>query len=305
MGVSVKHIRHQWPVISALGKSAAEAARQWLGYPAPPPPLPGPLLRATVPARNADLVRSYIRHVGGEPRAYRGVLPPHFFPQWGFPLVTQTLSGIEYPLLKALNGGCRMTVNGPLPADEPLQLTAQLLDIDDNGRRALIHQRLTTGPARAPDTLVVDFYPVVPLRGDRSSGGKKPKRDKARVPDDVREIATFALPKNAGLDFALLTGDFNPIHWIAPAAKAMGFKHTILHGFATMARAIEGLTQTVWAGDPRRLASIDVRFTRPLVLPKTVRLFVDGTGGIVVGDAPGGPAYLVGSVTATPAEKTS
>ena len=68
----------------------------------------------------------------------------------------------------------------------------------------------------------------------------------------------------------------------------------INHGFSTMARAIEGLNRSVFSGDVSKLESIDVQFTKPLVLPAEVGLYVDDDR-VFVGDAPGGPAYLVGT----------
>jgi acyl dehydratase len=93
----------------------------------------------------------------------------------------------------------------------------------------------------------------------------------------------------------MLTGDFNPVHWIRPYARAFGFRSTILHGFSTMARAWEGFVHGVLAGDGSRIRVFDVKFTRPLVLPAHVGLYRDGDA-IYVGDAPGAPAYLVGAV---------
>jgi hypothetical protein len=61
-----------------------------------------------------------------------------------------------------------------------------------------------------------------------------------------------------------------------------------------MARAIEGLNRSLFSGDVRRLEAIDVKFTKPLVLPAKVGLYVDDEN-VFVGDAPGGPAYLVGT----------
>jgi len=114
------------------------------------------------------------------------------------------------------------------------------------------------------------------------------------VPVDAREIAFFKLKPDAGLDFAKLTGDFNPVHWVPRWAKAFGFRNVILHGFGTMARAIEALNRGLLAGDVDALQEIDVRFTRPLVLPARVGVYVR-ENKIWVGDAPGGPAYLEGS----------
>ncbi|MBW2463867.1 MAG: hypothetical protein JRH11_19610, partial [Deltaproteobacteria bacterium] len=114
----------------------------------------------------------------------------------------------------------------------------------------------------------------------------------------------YRLGTKAGLDFAKLTGDFNPIHWIPGAARATGFRNVILHGFGTMSRAWEGVIRNVYAGDPSRITEWDCRFTRPLVLPKKVGLYLHDSPnadspndehGVYVGDAAGGPAYLVGT----------
>lgn len=287
MVLPFKHLRHQLPVIASLGSTALAALRK----PAPgaaPPVLPSPEIVRTIAPRPAGLVRDYLRHVGGDPAAYRGVVPPHLFPQWGFPLAARTLAGVPYPLARVLNGGCRLEINAPLPADAALTVRAQLVDIDDDGRRAVLRQRVITGTAEAPEALVATLFAIVPL--EQAPGARGP-RQVVRVPDDARELARWRLGADAGLAFALLTGDVNPVHWIAPYARAAGFKRTILHGFATMARAIEGLVRARFAGDPSRLRVWDCKFTRPLLLPAQVGLYTRGQD-VWVADAPGGPAYL-------------
>jgi acyl dehydratase len=306
MALPTKHIIHQRAVIASLGGTALSALVQGLrknGKSAGPPKTPGPEIRQTLPPRPASLVRDYIRNVGGDPSAYKGVLPPHMFPQWGFPLAAKTLRGIPYPMQRVLNGGCRLEVNGPLPADERLQVSARLVDIDDNGRRAVLHQEVVTGTQSSPNAVVGHLYAIVPLGGgnEQKSNGEakaepKPKKNVQRVPDEASEIARWKLPSDAGLAFAMLTGDFNPVHWVRPYAKAFGFKNTILHGFATMARAMEGLNRSLLAGDTKQITTLDVKFTKPLVLPARVGLYVL-EDQVYVGAAPGGPAYLVGTFT--------
>ncbi|MCE9579112.1 MAG: hypothetical protein K8W52_38675 [Deltaproteobacteria bacterium] len=289
MAVSYLHLRHQLPVVASLGATALGALRPRHGA---PPPTPGPELTRTLAPRSPELVRAYLRTVGGDPGAYRGVLPPHLFPQWGFPLAARTLAGVPYPLHRVLNGGCRLEIHAPLPADEPLHVRAQLMAIDDDGRRAVLQQRVTTGTASAPDALVATLFAIVPLP-KAGAGGDAPRAPKqvVRVPDDAAELAYWRLGADAGLAFATVTGDINPVHWSRRYARASGFRGTILHGFATMARAIEGVIRTRLAGDAARLRVWDARFTRPLVLPAQVGLYAQD-GHAWVGDAPGGPAYL-------------
>ncbi len=293
MAVPARYVVHQTPIISSFVRTIAKAAQQKTSG-AARLEMPGPVLTATVPPRPRDLVRDYVRHVGGDPASYKTTVPPHLFPQWMFPLQTRVLEGIDYPLQKVLNAGCKLTVRGPIPADEPLNLTCQLERIDDDGRRAVLHTRAITGTASSPDAIICEMQALVPLGGGKGGGGAK---NRPRVPEGAKELQQWKLGRNAGLDFAKLTGDFNPVHWIPQYAKAFGFKSTILHGFSTMARAYEGIVRTRLAGKTTAMKELDVRFTRPLVLPARVALYLEGQD-VFVGDAPGGPAYLVGSYIA-------
>jgi hypothetical protein len=287
----MRHVLAQGPAVAALGRVALSGMRR---HHAPQlHPGPGPWLEARLPPRPPDLVRDYIRHVGGDPGWYRGRLPPHLFPQWSFALAARALLGLGYPLARAINGGCRIESRAALPTDEPLDVRARIESIDDDGHRAIITQRVVTGTVGVPDALVTDLRTFVPL-GDRK-GEKNGKRPKARptVPQDAHEIAFLRLREDAGLDFAKLTGDCNPIHWLKPYARAAGFRTVILHGFSTVARAIEALNRARFSGDPYRLKTIDVRLSRPLVLPASVGVYVRSEE-IWVGDAPRGGAYLEG-----------
>jgi acyl dehydratase len=116
------------------------------------------------------------------------------------------------------------------------------------------------------------------------------------VPEDAREIGRVHLAHDAGLSFAKLTGDINPIHWVPAYARASGFPDVILHGFGTLARTWEALNRGVFSGDVRALASLECRLTRPLVLPHDVSFYVRGRE-VFVADAPLGPAYLTGTFT--------
>ena len=291
MGASPRHILSQGPVVSALVRTAVSAMKQ---RPTTTPETPGRTYEAQVAARPNALVDDYIRHCGGSPSWYKHTVPAHLFPQWGFPLLARTLDDIPYDLTKVLNGGCRIEVHRPLPRNEPLVLRARLQDIDDNGSRAVIKQQLVTGTASAPDAVTSTLYAIVPLK--KKKGAKKAKKEPKRVPEAAREIARLRLAARSGWDFAVLTGDFNPIHWVGPYARAAGFKNTILHGFATLARAVESMNRSVWSGDPRWLKTVDVQFTKPLVLPAKPGVYLD-RDTLAVGDAPGAPSFLLGTLT--------
>lgn len=251
---------------------------------------PGPVIEQTLDPRHPRLVADYIRHVGGNPSQYKGVLPPHFFPQWGFPLMARTLEGLPYNLSRVLNGGCRFEVQHPLPIGQKLKLRAQLVEVDDNGYRAIFKQKLITGTDEHPEALISYVNAVLPLK--KSDG---PKKEKPSVPLLAKEIDTWRLGKKSGLDFALLTGDFNPVHWVAGYARMSGFPNTILHGFATMARTVENLNRSVLVGRPDRMTMFESRFVKPLVFPGEAKVYLDDNNEVYVGKAPGGPAVLTGN----------
>jgi len=308
MTLPTKHIRNQGPVIATLGSTALTVLRRRLTgkLPSGPGELPGPALHATLRPRPRELIRDYVRYCGGDPSSYAHTVPPHLWPQWGFPLGAKTLEQVPYPLLSILNGGCRLDVNGTLAADEPLEVSARLLSIDENERRAVLEYETVTGTAASPRAVVATSYAIVPLgRGKPKSD--QPKKPPERVPLDAEELARWTLGADAGLAFAMLTGDFNPVHWIPPYAKAFGFRNTILHGFASMAKVWEALVRSRFAGSPTAIRSFDVKFTKPLTLPAKVGLYlepgeaIDGRrrDQVWLGSAPGGPAYLTGTVTGT------
>ena len=91
MSVSMLHMRHQGANIAALGRVGMSA----LGaVPKARPMLPGPEQRATLKAPNDRLISDFVRWSGGDPKAWRGQVPPHLFPQWGLPFLARTLEGI-------------------------------------------------------------------------------------------------------------------------------------------------------------------------------------------------------------------
>lgn len=298
---STRHVLRQGRVVAAMGETVLHSLLRRLERIDPAPGklvLPGPELSAAVAPVGRGLVRDYVRHLEGDPRAYDGLVPAHLFPHWAFPLLARTLRALPFPLLEVVNGGCRLEVKGPLPVAVPLQVRAWLENVEDDGQRALLRQRVLTGPPSMPDAVSAEIFAVVatrPRQGPRGgTGDARPRKERARVPVAAREVGRWRVGRDAGWEFAMLTGDFNPVHWSQRYARLLGFDRAILHGFATMARAIEGLNRAVFAGAADRLRVVDVRFTRPLSLPAQVGLYLEGSN-VFVGDAPGGPAYLLGT----------
>ena len=254
------------------------------------PELPGREVLDPIAPRPKQLVAAYLRAVGGSARAWRGQLPPHLFPQWAWPALTRAMEGLPYDLASVVNAGCSWTVNGPLPADELLTCVARVESVEESERKVLVQLSARTGPATQEDALVARLTAFVPRKGPK--GGRK--RERARVPLDATPIFARRVRPELGRRFATLTGDPNPIHWLAPYARMSGFEGPILHGFCTAAIAAEALIQNRFAGDVSKLRHFSARFTRPVLLPSRIRVFVRGEE-LFVGSQPGAPAQLTGA----------
>lgn len=61
--------------------------------------------------------------------------------------------------------------------------------------------------------------------------------------------------------------DFNEIHFSDRHAHAIGLPGVVAHGMWTMGAGLKVVTD--WIGDPGRVLSYFVRFTRPVVVPDT------------------------------------
>jgi hypothetical protein len=285
MPVPIRLITHQKQTISSLLRLALSS-----GGASIPDDIFERQESIVLPPRPNALIDAYIHHLGIEPAHYEDTVPAHLFAQWSFAPIIRAIQGAPYTLRRALNGGCRLEINAPIPRDEPLQVRSRLMEIDDNGRRALLRIEVITGTESAPDALRAEPYLIIPLP-------TKEKRDRERpiVSPTAELLERWQIPAHAGREFAVLTGDINPIHSLLPFARLAGFKGCILHGFSSLARATESILRARAGGDPGALRSIDAKFTKAIVLPNNIGIFADGDGQFFVGHEAGGPAYVTGS----------
>ncbi len=121
-----------------------------------------------------------------------------------------------------------------------------------------------------------------------------------RLPGFTATLSRVELARYAGA-----CGDFNPIHYNDAAAAALGLPGVIAHGMLTMGTALRVVTD--WTGDPTRVLSYYVRFTKPVVVPATgvaevsfagtVTAVVDGVATISI-EAICAEAKVLGSASA-------
>lgn len=98
-------------------------------------------------------------------------------------------------------------------------------------------------------------------------------------PGTVLPGISAAFTRGALVRYAGASTDFNPIHWSDRAAADLGLPGVIAHGMLTMGTALRVVTD--WCGDPARVLSYYVRFTKPVVVPDTEAGATVSFGGTV------------------------
>ncbi len=257
MTASLGLLRHHGPMLKTIARilwaSAVPRRRRRAGTLAHG----NATIHRTIAPPPTALVERYIEWSGAAGR-YRRELPPHMVSQWSTPLVGELLLRLPYRLTRVINQGVTLKVNGPLPRGVPLQLRAALQKIEEADGRAKVTLLIVTGTSQQASLVETRLHLSFMLPAPRSA---KPARAPGTDPD-WHTAGTWQAAAVDGLQFALLTGDFNPIHWCGPIARRSLFRSKVLHGFGSLVRSYETLPE----GSCRE---IEIRFLCPVPLPST------------------------------------
>jgi acyl dehydratase len=292
-----RHVKEQRAGLGALfglvGTTLTRGIGQRWGKHDARPPVLGTSVRRKVSLPHSALQRDFVRFCGGDPSRYAGLAPPHLFSQWVLPVALRFAERLPYAPLAVVNLGCDLKIHNPLPANARVHVQCTLTHLDVNAERAKITLGLAT-LFKNEVHLSCDLHLLARLSKVSNSSAKR-DRERVMVPQHARELARHRLRADAGLEFAQLTGDFNPIHWSTAYAQMVGFRNNILHGFGSMSLAFEALVGARLSGDWKAIRRVDARFLAPLTLPHNVGVFWDNAS-LTVGDALGGPAYMLAQV---------
>lgn len=239
--------------------------------------------RATMSAMLLGLVRSSLPFIAKYQQGYevtqRGHTPDallnYKFQQWaGFDharlalspplLVSQTLlsavstltSHCPYPLLNVLNQGLRLKVLASIQPNQPFSIRGQLVDASDDGYRAKIHSHVVLSDRRGETIMSLDAFAAVMLKS------RPQNNTRGSESIDWQTLNSWQMAENAGVEFFLLTGDFNPIHTLPWLAKHTRFAGCIMHGYGAFSKIYAAIeNQGV------RIREIETRFIKPVPLP--------------------------------------
>lgn len=111
-------------------------------------------------------------------------------------------------------------------------------------------------------------------RAGNYKGKPKPNKESR---DNYQHTGEVSVASNCGIQFARLTGDWNPHHLCTLSAWLLGYKKPIAHGMWTLARAIAYIEkEQELEFDGRH--EVVCEFKRPLYMPSSVFVRYDGTG---------------------------
>jgi len=192
----------------------------------------------------------------------RQLVPPHMFSQWTIPQATKILLQSCYPLSNIVNLGCEVKVNGEIRRGEKLIVHAEMANLEETDNRVKFSVRVTTSTLRTPDAIVALSHALLPKQNIF------PLEAKSREAFDWESVGTWRVDENDGLRYALITGDFNPVHWMDFAARLSPFGKKILHGFGSLSLSWDALQRAEI--NSARIKKINVRFSRPVPLPSAM-----------------------------------
>lgn len=255
--VSLALILHQGQMIRTWGRVFAKSFLPFVRNGQNPEKFQS--LASIIPAPADELVTAYADW-SGAPGQYPDSLPPHMFCQWSLAPAIQVIEQSRYNVAEVVNQGVTMRMHGPLPRDQSLVVRASLESLKETEGRADLAVKVVTGTRETPKLveaiLHVAFMLDSPSRRSAAVRALKPAPD-----SEWDNVGSWQAGPKDGFHFAVLTGDFNPIHWLESAGKKSPFGRTVLQGLGMLARTYEQLKGHI------EFKEIDVRFQRPVPLP--------------------------------------
>lgn len=179
--------------------------------------------------------------------------------------------GIDW--VKVLHGEQAFVMHHPLPPQGKVRGTYRIAGIEDKGvEKGAVMTLEKTLTDRDSAIVYCTVTQSIFMRGDGGQGGfgaasVPPTALPDRAADRTVDVPT--MPQIALI--YRLSGDYNPIHASPAVARKAGFERPILHGLCTMGLATRALVEGLCPGQPERLASMYVRFSKPVFPGETIR----------------------------------
>ena len=222
--------------------------------------------------------------------ALRDHLPPTYPHVLAFPLQMAVMADGRFPFgaVGLVHLANRIDQLRPVGVDEELTIRVRptRLEPHPKGRTFTLETEASVGGEKVWASV------STMLRRGNGDDTAAAGRDLPSLADDVPAAAEWRLGGDLGRRYAAVSGDRNPIHMHALAAKPLGFPAAIAHGMWTKARCLAALESRL----PDRFR-VEVGFRKPILLPARVEFASAEQGeGIAFGvrDAQRGTDHLDG-----------
>lgn len=181
-----------------------------------------------------------------------------------------------------VHGEQGITLHREIPVEGTAVSVAEITAIWDKGKGAVVELAIHSTLKETGEPLFNNRFAAF-LRGEGDFGGERgPSGARNVAPDrEPDHQVTYRTREDQALTYRL-SGDRNPLHSDPEFAKLAGFDRPILHGLCTYGFTGRALLHALCDSDPARFASMDGRFSSPVMPGEslTVSMWDDGDGAI-------------------------
>ncbi|MHA2323739.1 MAG: MaoC/PaaZ C-terminal domain-containing protein [Candidatus Thorarchaeota archaeon] len=175
---------------------------------------------------------------------------------------------MDFNILRVVHAEHQMLWRDTLRTGDKIHTTAKIVNMEQRGSNEIVDLLIQ---CKRENDIVVEMNYRLLARGKKKPGEKKIKRDtQAPEKGGVLVNQQTVVAADQGVRYAQASGDQNPIHTSDEIARSVGLPSAILHGLCTMAIASQAIVDGLLNGDPTRLKSMSVRFSRPVLLDQTI-----------------------------------
>ncbi|MFD1214104.1 MaoC family dehydratase [Arthrobacter sp. GCM10027362] len=253
-------------VSKLLVHAATTAARESLSGASRPQQLP-PVRHTAADVRvDLDRLTRFQHLVGG---TVRDTLPSVFLHTVAFPVAMSLLTRPDFPLplpgLVHLANSVRQ--QRAVHFAEPLTVSAWVENLRGHHAGTRLDVRTEVLAAGEPAWQGTSEYLAKGVFRPGLDTAVRPPREDFAPPAPT---ARWRLGAEAGREYAVVSGDFNPIHLSALSARLLGMKRSMAHGMYLASRVLADIEAV--AGDRH---AWDIRFAAPVYLPAAVALRIE------------------------------
>ncbi|MHA1137422.1 MAG: MaoC/PaaZ C-terminal domain-containing protein [Candidatus Thorarchaeota archaeon] len=199
------------------------------------------------------------------------VCPPLYPVVFLQPILNQLVEDsedMELDILRVVHAGHKMSWREVIHPGDQIITTAKIINMEMRGVNNILDLQIH---CKREDTIVVEMGYRFLVRGKKKvKDGKTTKSTQDIEREKVLVKKTTVVTHDQGIRYAEASGDYNPIHISDEIARSVGLPSAIVHGLCTMALTSQVLVDELLNGDPSRLKSMEVRFSRPLLMDQTL-----------------------------------